>query len=32
LHNYNDEIAKLKKTYDDLSREASAKGIRVQSN
>jgi len=32
LHSYNDDIAKLKKTYDDLSREASAKGIRIQSN
>ncbi|HEU4993634.1 MAG TPA: transglutaminase-like domain-containing protein, partial [Gemmatimonadaceae bacterium] len=32
LHSYTDEIAKLKKTYDDLSREASAKGIRIQSN
>ena len=32
LHTYNDDIAKLKTTYDDLSREASAKGIRIQSN
>jgi hypothetical protein len=32
LHSYTDEIAKLKTTYDDLSREASAKEIRIQSN
>jgi hypothetical protein len=32
LHRYNDDIAKLKRTYDDLSREASAKGIIFQSN
>ena len=32
LHSYNDDIAKLKTTYDDLSREASAKGISIQSN
>lgn len=32
LHGYTDAIAKLKKTYDDLSREASAKGIRIQSS
>jgi len=31
LHIYNDDIAKLKKTYDDLSREASAKGIGIGS-
>jgi len=32
LHTYTDDIAELKKTYDDLSQEASAKGITIQSN
>jgi hypothetical protein len=32
LHNYNDDIAKLKQTYEALSREASTKGITLQSN
>lgn len=30
LHKYNEQIAKLKATYDELSREASAKGLRMQ--
>ncbi|MEP6621923.1 MAG: transglutaminase-like domain-containing protein [bacterium] len=32
LHSYNGDIAKFKQTYDDLSREAAAKGINFQSN